>query len=312
MFSLNSQLSTVILTPDCNERLKNLCGPCNEHLNTLETRFNVKISQQQNRFDIVGPNALTPALGKLLKTLYQHANQPITHEDLNRLMTDNISSKLTIRTSNKLLYARTDTQNQFIDKLSKKALNFAIGPAGTGKTYLSVAKSIESLELAKVERLVFVRPAVDAGEKLGFLPGDMVDKVLPYLRPIYDALYEMMGVDRVQKLIRQDIIEIAPLAFMRGRTLNNAFILLDEAQNTTNSQMKMFLTRMGHGSQIVVNGDITQTDLPANVSSGLSHAVKLVGGLKDVGVTYFNAKDVVRHALVQDIICAYEKKQDKK
>jgi len=211
-----------------------------------------------------------------------------------------------IHTRNRQLLAKNPKQAQFITALDKHVVNFAIGPAGTGKTYLSVAKAVEALEQAKTERLVFVRPAVEAGEKLGFLPGDMVDKVLPYLRPIYDALYDMLGVETVEKLVEKDTIEIAPLAFMRGRTLNDAFIILDEAQNTTIPQMRMFLTRLGFGSKMVITGDMTQTDLPTNTQSGLKHAVKLMKPFKEVGLTEFDATDVVRHQLVSKIIQAYD------
>lgn len=213
----------------------------------------------------------------------------------------------TIQTRHKTLLAKNINQSNFIELLTKKELNFAVGPAGTGKTYLSVAKAVEAFETAKVERMVFVRPAVEAGEKLGFLPGDMVDKVLPYLRPIYDALYSLLGVESVEKLIQNDAIEIAPLAFMRGRTLNDAFIILDEAQNSTITQMKMFLTRMGYGSRMVVTGDVTQSDLPPGVCSGLAHAMTLLKSFKEVGITKFENSDVVRHALVGKIIAMYEK-----
>ncbi len=304
---MNSKLATTIqFNPSCNERLKNLCGPCNEHLQTLENHFDVKILQKSNQFQITGDKTPRGEVKSVLEQLYRKAETPLTKEDIQGSVVKSVKLKQEIHTRKKILSGRTDRQNEFIKKLNSKTLNFAIGPAGTGKTYLSVAKSVEALEQFKVDRLVFVRPAVDAGEKLGFLPGDMVDKVLPYLRPIYDALYEMLGMDEVQKLISQDVIEIAPLAYMRGRTLNNAFILLDEAQNTTPAQMKMFLTRLGHGSRVVINGDVTQTDLPKGTPSGLAHAVKLISKIKDVGVTHFSAKDVVRHSLVAKIIDAYD------
>lgn len=248
----------------------------------------------------------------MLKTIYEKKDVPLSLEDIHIMAKRNTQTAKSIQTRQKTLLPKNNNQAQYIDRLSTKALNFAVGPAGTGKTYLSVAKAVEAFETAKVERMVFVRPAVEAGEKLGFLPGDMVEKVLPYLRPIYDALYDMLGVESVEKLIQQDSIEIAPLAFMRGRTLNDAFIILDEAQNSTITQMKMFLTRMGFGSQMVVTGDVTQSDLPAHVRSGLSHSMDLLKSFKEVGITHFNHKDVVRHELVGKIIAVYEKANNNK
>lgn len=242
----------------------------------------------------------------MLKTIYEKKDIPFSLEDIPLMSNGTDSSTQQIQTRHKTLKPKNTNQSDFIARLSEKDLNFAVGPAGTGKTYLSVAKAVEAFETAKVDRMVFVRPAVEAGEKLGFLPGDMVDKVLPYLRPIYDALYDLLGVETVEKLIAHDNIEIAPLAFMRGRTLNDAFIILDEAQNSTITQMKMFLTRMGFGSKMVVTGDITQSDLPRGVSSGLAHAMGLLKNFKEVGITHFTNKDVVRHALVGKIIAVYD------
>ncbi|MBN9230244.1 MAG: PhoH family protein [Legionella sp.] len=211
-----------------------------------------------------------------------------------------------VRLSRKLIAARNDKQASFLDAIDKHAITFAVGPAGTGKTYLAVSKAIQCYEKGEVQRLIFVRPAVEAGEKLGFLPGDLVEKVLPYLRPIYDALYEMIGFKETQKLIQSDIIEVLPLAFMRGRTLNEAFIILDEAQNTTQMQMKMFLTRIGFGSKAVVTGDMTQVDLPRGTHSGLSHAVSLFKNLPEISIHTFTSQEVVRHPLVSKVIDCYE------
>lgn len=298
------------LDPEDNSKLNNLCGPCNEHLKLIEQYYDVNIANQSHIFTVSGASLPTRQhVFNLLHQLFNDSQQPLTQENLYLMLKDvpitNNANKQEIHTKNKRLTGKTPTQHAFIQALERYTLNFAIGPAGTGKTYLSVAKGVEALESAKVQRLVFVRPAVEAGERLGFLPGDMIDKVLPYLRPIYDALYELLGVERVQKLIQEDSIEIAPLAFMRGRTLNNAFIILDEAQNTTIAQMKMFLTRLGFGSRMVITGDATQTDLPKSTPSGLTHAIKLMKHIDDIHVTHFSAKDVVRHNLVAKIISAY-------
>jgi phosphate starvation-inducible PhoH-like protein len=202
---------------------------------------------------------------------------------------------------------KSELQCRYLERIAKKAVNFSIGPAGTGKTFLAVAKAVQALENEEVGRLILTRPAVEAGEKLGFLPGDLAQKVDPYLRPVYDALYEMLGFDKVEKLIARHVIEVAPLAYMRGRTLNNAFVILDEAQNTTPTQMKMFLTRIGFGSRAVVTGDITQTDLPDSNTSGLEHSLKILKNLDSIGFTYFTSVDVVRHPLVQSIVEAYDR-----
>lgn len=294
---------------DDQQRLRNLCGPCNENLTLIEARFNVKISHSNNRLCVQGASDATKNALDTMMMLYQRAETPLTTRELNAMTNQkNHSSKTSakIQTRHKSLVAKNAKQTHYLGALEKHVVNFAIGPAGTGKTYLSVAKAVEALESAKVERLIFVRPAVEAGEKLGFLPGDMVEKVLPYLRPIYDALYEMLGVETVEKLLSRDTIEIAPLAFMRGRTLNDAFVILDEAQNTTIAQMRMFLTRLGFSSKMVITGDMTQTDLPKSQQSGLAHAVNLMKDFSEVGLTEFDAADVVRHQLVSKIIQAYD------
>ena len=212
----------------------------------------------------------------------------------------------TVKLKKKFIRPKTELQSQYMESISKKVINFGVGPAGTGKTYLAVAKAVQALESEEVARLILTRPAVEAGEKLGFLPGDLSQKVDPYLRPVYDALYEMLGFDKVEKLISRHIIEVAPLAYMRGRTLNNAFVILDEAQNTTPMQMKMFLTRIGFGTKAVVTGDITQIDLPANQSSGLSHSLNILKKIEAIGIVNFTSGDVVRHPLVQHIVEAYD------
>jgi phosphate starvation-inducible PhoH-like protein len=214
--------------------------------------------------------------------------------------------RYTIKLRSMYITPQSELQCRYLERIAKKVVNFSVGPAGTGKTYLAVAMAVQALENEEVSRLILTRPAVEAGEKLGFLPGDLAQKVDPYLRPVYDALYEMIGFDKVEKLISRHIIEVAPLAYMRGRTLNNAFVILDEAQNTTPAQMKMFLTRIGFGSRAVVTGDVTQTDLPEQKTSGLRHSLKILEQLEEIGFTYFTSRDVVRHPLVQSIVEAYD------
>ena len=215
--------------------------------------------------------------------------------------------KQIVKLKKKLIRPKTELQSDYLESISKRVINFGVGPAGTGKTYLAVAKAVQALESEEVSRLILTRPAVEAGEKLGFLPGDLSQKVDPYLRPVYDALYEMLGFDKVEKLISRHVIEVAPLAYMRGRTLNNAFVILDEAQNTTPMQMKMFLTRIGFGTKAVVTGDVTQTDLPDNKVSGLSHSLNILKNIDAIGIVNFTSGDVVRHPLVQNIVEAYDK-----
>lgn len=305
---MSFEQSNFRLTPESNERLNNLCGPYNQHLHQIEQYFNVKISNQSHQFHIEGADPKTLSrVWHVIKLIYQTANKPLAKEDVTQLISHSPKSSSMIKTKLKTLSGKTDNQNKFINALHNATINFAVGPAGTGKTYLSVAKAVENIETAKVDRLIFVRPAVEAGERLGFLPGDMIEKVQPYLRPIYDVLYELLGTEQVHKLIQTDIIEIAPLAFMRGRTLNNAFIMLDEAQNTTIAQMKMFMTRLGYGSKMIITGDVTQTDLPKGTPSGLPHAIKIMKHIKDIEITHFKQKDIVRHDLVSKIIQAYDK-----
>ena len=218
-----------------------------------------------------------------------------------------MEKEIKIKTPKKSILPRGNNQRGYIESINQNDINFGIGPAGTGKTYLAVASAVDALLKEKVDRIILMRPAVEAGEKLGFLPGDLSQKVDPYLRPLYDALYEMLGIERTEKYLEKGIVEIAPLAYMRGRTLNNSFIIVDESQNTTKEQMKMILTRMGFGSYLLINGDLTQIDLPKNIESGLAHAVRVVNDTEDIGVVHFDSKDIVRHPLVRKIIDAYKR-----
>jgi phosphate starvation-inducible PhoH-like protein len=308
------------LEPVDNQRLANLCGQFNAHLQQIERRLNVEIANRGNQFKITGLVQATKATEAILQMLFSDAaNEEITPEQIHLSMQQaNIEDivqnspqndeqlEVFIKTKRGVLKGRGANQRDYLKKIMAHDINFGVGPAGTGKTYLAVACAVEALLSEQVRRIVLVRPAVEAGEKLGFLPGDMAQKVDPYLRPLYDALYEMLGFERTDKLIERKVIEVAPLAFMRGRTLNDAFIILDEAQNTTNEQIKMFLTRVGFGSTTVITGDITQIDLPNEKMSGLKHVLQVLKGVEGISFTFFNAKDVVRHPLVQRIVVAYE------
>lgn len=307
------------LEPENNERLANVCGQFDEHLHQIEERLGVKIANRGNDFVISGTQASAVKAAKLLQDLYRQTevstiNAQSVHLQLQESglesLTEDSGIAVVVKTRRRSITGRGLNQNKYLAAIKKHDLNFGIGPAGTGKTYLAVACAVEALEQEMVRRIVLVRPAVEAGERLGFLPGDMSQKVDPYLRPIYDALYEMLGFDRVAKLVERNIIEVAPLAYMRGRSLNESFIILDEAQNTTREQMKMFLTRIGFGAKAVVTGDVTQIDLPTKNQSGLSHAVEILSKVKGVHFTFFNAKDVVRHPLVRRIVEAYAKQED--
>jgi phosphate starvation-inducible PhoH-like protein len=310
---------TLSLEPADNRRLASLCGQFDEHLRQLERRLQVEISNRGNRFEIAGSDRARELAGEVLLDLYAATREaPLTPERvhlhlqqagldvLGKHAADSAAS-LVIQTRRSTVMARGDNQQQYIASILAGDINFGVGPAGTGKTYLAVACAVQALECEQVRRLVLVRPAVEAGERLGFLPGDLSQKVDPYLRPLYDALYEMLGFERVAKLMERSVIEIAPLAFMRGRTLNDAFVILDEAQNTTVEQMKMFLTRIGFGSTAVVTGDVTQVDLPKGIGSGLRHAIEVLRDVDDIGFTWFDARDVVRHPLVKKILHAYER-----
>ncbi len=309
----------VTLEPADNQRLASLCGQFDEHLRQLERRLQVEISNRGNKFQIAGNDRAPSLAGEVLQDLYDATREaPLTPERVHLYLqqagleelgerSSNDEPDLIIQTRRSKIKPRGAHQQDYIRNILKLDINFGIGPAGTGKTYLAVACAVQALERESVRRLVLVRPAVEAGERLGFLPGDLTQKVDPYLRPLYDALYEMLGFDRVAKLIEGNIIEIAPLAFMRGRTLNDAFVILDEAQNTTVEQMKMFLTRIGFGSTAVITGDITQIDLPKHVKSGLRQVTGVLDGVDGIGFTRFDARDVVRHPLVKRIVNAYEK-----
>ena len=311
------------LVPDDQERINRLCGPTNSTLRQIEESLKIKISNRGSQFKVKGDNQGTIAAEIVLKGIYKRLekkNIDIPPEEihlyLREVMNNNSSTKdgnhsseenITLKTPKSLVSTKGDNQKKYLDVISKKELIFGIGSAGTGKTYLAVAAAVNELVTGRVEKVVVTRPAVEAGEKLGFLPGDVSQKVDPYLRPLYDALFQTLGFKETYKLIEDNVIEIAPLAFMRGRTLNKSFIILDEAQNTTQAQMKMFLTRFGYGSKVVVTGDLTQIDLPKDLSSGLIHALDILGEIEDVGLVRFTSKDVARHSLVEKIVEAYEK-----
>lgn len=317
---LNAHPDSLDLTlePADNPRLANLCGPMNAHLRQLERRLGVEINNRGSSFNIIGEHRSVQAAAEVLKDLYKEAKEEVLsasrvhlflqESGVEALLTGDSSEPeaATIRTRRGIIKARGPNQAQYLQNIQARDLTFGIGPAGTGKTYLAVASAVEALESDRVRRLVLVRPAVEAGERLGFLPGDLAQKIDPYLRPMYDALYEMLGFERVNKLIERNVIEVAPLAYMRGRTLNDAFVILDEAQNTTVDQMKMFLTRIGFGSRAVVTGDVTQVDLPDNRKSGLRHVIGVLKDVQGIRFSFFTAQDVVRHPLVQRIIQAYE------
>jgi phosphate starvation-inducible protein PhoH and related proteins len=316
---LNTHLHSIDfeLQPDENERLANLCGQLDSHLRLLEQRLGVEINNRGNRFRILGDTDAVQHARQVVEALYADAGQSRLSPERIHLLLREIragshpdetadDTGVTIRTPGGIISPRGRNQKHYLRSIMKHDLNFGIGPAGTGKTYLAVACAVQALEQENVSRLVLVRPAVEAGERLGFLPGDMTQKVDPYLRPLYDALYEMLGIDKVASLIARNVIEIAPLAFMRGRSLNDAFIILDEGQNTTVEQMKMFLTRIGFGSTAVVTGDITQVDLPRHTESGLRQAIDVLKEGKGISFSFFTSEDVVRHPLVQLIINAYE------
>jgi phosphate starvation-inducible protein PhoH and related proteins len=297
-------------TPHNNTRLSHLCGPTDAHLRTIELALDVKIAHRHEQFKVDGHKAKATRAMEVLQALYERAAKAIPPEQVQLMLAgdsameeDDIPTLQTRRTD---LRPRTPTQAAYLDNIAAHDISFGIGPAGTGKTYLAVACAVDALERSAVQRIVLTRPAVEAGEKLGFLPGDLGQKVDPYLRPLYDALYDLMGYDRVQKAFERNAIEIAPLAFMRGRTLNNAFVILDEAQNTTPEQMKMFLTRIGFGAKAVVTGDVSQIDLPKGQLSGLIDAERVLKRVKGISVTRFTSADVVRHPLVARIVDAYD------
>ncbi len=323
---MNAAIETqeFLLEPADNKVLANLCGQFNEHLKQIEERLGVHISNRGNLFRVVGPCQASDQGAQVIRQLYALAKEePLDMQRVHMCLQESAMTEPevkrdpstpgdagqsggVIQTPRVRIKPRGANQSSYVNNLRKQDLCFGIGPAGTGKTYIAVATAVEALEKEEVRRIVLVRPAVEAGERLGFLPGDMSQKVDPYLRPMYDALYEMLGFDRVGRLIEKNIIEIAPLAFMRGRSLNESFIILDEAQNTTAEQMKMFLTRMGYGSRAVVTGDTTQVDLPGHQTSGLKHVLGILQGVEGVSFDIFTSRDVVRHPLVQRIVDAYE------
>ncbi|MFO1257973.1 MAG: PhoH family protein [Gammaproteobacteria bacterium] len=310
------------LTPSDNRRLMSLCGRFDEHLRQIERRMHIEINNRGSHFQLIGAEEKVKAAQTLLTQLYaetkskeeltpakvhlylQQAEKKFDAKSIPEIVLPN---EIAIRTRRAVVKARGETQTDYVRNIQSHSISFGIGPAGTGKTYLAVACAVQALEAEQVARVLLVRPAVEAGEKLGFLPGDISEKINPYLRPLYDALYEMIGFERLNKLLERQIVEVAPLAYMRGRTLNDAFIILDESQNTTPEQMKMFLTRIGFNSTVVVTGDITQIDLPKHQTSGLVQAIHILKGVKGLSFTYFKPSDVVRHPLVQGIIEAYDR-----
>jgi phosphate starvation-inducible PhoH-like protein len=314
--------SEIFLEPADNKRLSSLCGPLDDNIKQIERRLGVEITYRSNEFKVLGEAQQSSGAAELLKLLYMET-QPIrgTIPDimseqvhlaiqeancLERAEAGQYGKEINIKTKRGVIKPRNPNQSHYVSNIFTHDISFGVGPAGTGKTYLAVACAVDALERQEIRRILLTRPAVEAGEKLGFLPGDLSQKVDPYLRPLYDALFEMLGFEKVEKLIERNVIEVAPLAYMRGRTLNDAFIILDESQNTTVEQMKMFLTRIGFNSQAVITGDITQIDLPRGVRSGLRHSIEVLKDVNDISFDFFNANDVVRHPVVARIVRAYE------
>jgi phosphate starvation-inducible protein PhoH and related proteins len=299
-------------SPASNTRLAHLCGPTDEHLRTIETALQVKIAHRGEHFRIDGAKPKAQRALEVLEALWEMAGRPISPDKVQLMVASDLTldedeeGAQVLHTRRSDLKARTPNQSVYLDNIAHHDITFGIGPAGTGKTYLAVACAVDALERSAVQRIVLTRPAVEAGEKLGFLPGDLAQKVDPYLRPLYDALYDLMGFDKVAKAFERNALEVAPLAFMRGRTLNNAFVILDEAQNTTPEQMKMFLTRIGFGAKAVVTGDISQIDLPKGQMSGLVEAERILKRVKGIAHTHFTSADVMRHPLVARIVDAYD------
>lgn len=300
-------------TPPNNTRMGHLCGPMDSHIRTIEAALDVTIAHRFEQFKIDGTKVKATLALEVLQALYEIAQRPIEPETVQLMLAGDTALStapdggIALSTRRADLRARTNNQGTYLENIATHDITFGIGPAGTGKTYLAVACAVDALERSTVQRIVLTRPAVEAGERLGFLPGDLSQKVDPYLRPLYDALHELMGFERVQKAFERQQIEIAPLAFMRGRTLNHAFVILDEAQNTTPEQMKMFLTRIGFGSKAVVTGDVSQVDLPRTQLSGLVDAERVLKRVKGIAITRLTSADVVRHPLVARIVDAYDK-----
>lgn len=326
---MNIVTHEIALEPADNQRLNSLCGPYNDNIKQLERRLGLEINHRSNLFSITGDAVCVNAAADILQSLYKQTQQKddvidIEPEQIHLAIKesgalekanehlpayiDHQGGKLVmIKTKRGVIKPRTANQAQYIAHVLDYDITFGIGPAGTGKTYLAVAAAVDALEKQQIRRIVLTRPAVEAGEKLGFLPGDLSQKIDPYLRPLYDALFEMLGFEKVEKLIEKSVIEVAPLAYMRGRTLNDAFIILDESQNTTIEQMKMFLTRIGFNSKAVITGDITQIDLPRHQKSGLRHAIEVLSEVDEISFNFFNSEDVVRHPVVARIVNAYQK-----
>lgn len=305
---------SISLADFTQEQLANFCGVLNRNIKAIEKHFNAVLRIKDDQIAMESKDTIPQtAVDTIEHILEQSKKAALSSQEVENLL--NVSDKhalgdlerFTIKLRSMYITPQSELQCRYLERIAKQVVNFSIGPAGTGKTYLAVAMAVQALENEDVSRLILTRPAVEAGEKLGFLPGDLAQKVDPYLRPVYDALYEMLSFDKVEKLISRHVIEVAPLAYMRGRTLNNAFVILDEAQNTTPAQMKMFLTRIGFGSRAVVTGDITQTDLPDQNTSGLRHSLKILEKIETIGFTYFTSVDVVRHPLVQSIVEAYDR-----
>ena len=302
-------------SPPDNVRMGHLCGPMDTHIRSIEAALNVKVAHRFEQFRIEGTKPKVNQALETLQAMYEMAKKPIPAEQVQLMLSGDTAlaepgeEALAMQTRRGEVRGRTPNQARYLENMATHDITFGIGPAGTGKTYLAVACAVDALERSSVQRIVLTRPAVEAGERLGFLPGDLTQKVDPYLRPLYDALYDLMGFDRVTKAFEKGLIEIAPLAFMRGRTLNHAFVILDEAQNTTPEQMKMFLTRIGFGTKAVVTGDVSQIDLPRGARSGLIEAERILRRVKGVAFTHFNASDIVRHPLVARIVEAYDAAQ---
>jgi phosphate starvation-inducible PhoH-like protein len=304
-----------LFSPPNNTRLSHLCGPTDQHLRSIEQALEVKIAHRHEQFKVEGPKVKAHKAMELLQALYEQAARPIDVATVQLMLVGDgtvvsgADGAEPLHTRRSELRARTPNQAIYLDSMANHDITFGIGPAGTGKTYLAVACAVDALERSAVQRIVLTRPAVEAGERLGFLPGDLTQKIDPYLRPLYDALYDLMGYDKVHKAFERQMLEVAPLAFMRGRTLNNAFVILDEAQNTTTEQMKMFLTRIGFGSKAVVTGDVSQIDLPKTQLSGLIDAERVLQRVQGIAMCRFTSADVVRHPLVARIVDAYDQRK---
>ncbi|MBD2780125.1 PhoH family protein [Xenorhabdus sp. 42] len=326
MTQINPKITTqeIFMEPTDNQRLMSLCGPLDDNLKQVERRLGIEINRRDNRFKLIGKPLCVNAAAEILRHLYvetapvrgmipnlepEQVHLAITESRILEQVAESIpeyGKAVNIKTKRGVIKPRTPNQAQYIANILDHDITFGIGPAGTGKTYLAVAAAVDALERQEIRRILLTRPAVEAGEKLGFLPGDLSQKVDPYLRPLYDALFEMLGFEKVEKLIERNVIEVAPLAYMRGRTLNDAFIILDESQNTTIEQMKMFLTRIGFNSKAVITGDVTQIDLPRGQKSGLSHAVEVLSDVDDLSFNFLYSEDVVRHPVVAKVVIAYE------